>query len=68
MTLAIAMFLISFAPMPLPHVGTCPLGYYSSSGYCVPAPTGVTRPAIQREGNTCPLGYYRSGEYCIRSN
>jgi hypothetical protein len=51
--------------MPLPYVGTCPLGYYRSSSYCVPAPAGATRPAIQREGNTCPLGYYRSNNYCV---
>ena len=65
MTLSLATLLLSFSPMPLPYVGTCPFGYYRSSSYCVPAPAGATRPAIQREGNTCPLGYYRSGEYCV---
>ena len=65
MTLSLATLLLSFSPMPLPYVGTCPLGYYRSSSYCVPSPDGLTKPAIQREGNTCPLGYYRSGEYCV---
>jgi hypothetical protein len=65
MTPAFATFLISFTPMPLPYVSTCPLGYYHSGSYCVPSPAGVTKPAIQREGNTCPLGYYQSGEYCV---
>ena len=25
---------------PLPKVGSCPLGYYSSGGYCVPSSGG----------------------------
>ena len=25
---------------PLPKVGSCPIGYYSSSGYCVPSKSG----------------------------
>ena len=28
---------------PLPKVGGCPLGYYSSGGYCVPSSGGNTR-------------------------
>lgn len=59
------LFAFAIAAMPLPYVGTCPLGYYRSVNYCVPSPAGVTRPAIQQDGITCPLGYYRSGNYCV---
>ena len=52
---------------PLPKVGGCPLGYYSSSGYCVPSKGGDTRGAIERSGNSCPLGFYSSGNYCLSS-
>ena len=31
---------------PLPKVGGCPLGYYSSGGYCVPSSGGNSRGAI----------------------
>ena len=52
---------------PLPKVGGCPLGYYSSSGYCVPSTSGNPRGAIQKSGNSCPLGFYASGNYCLSS-
>ena len=52
---------------PLPKVGGCPLGYYSSSGYCVPSKGGNTRGAIEKSGNSCPLGFYSSGNYCLSS-
>ena len=52
---------------PLVRVGSCPLGYYTSGNYCVPSPSSLTRPAIERDGPSCPLGYYRSGNYCIKS-
>ena len=52
---------------PLPKVGGCPLGYYSSSGYCVPSKSGNTRGAIEKVGSGCPLGFYSSGNYCVSS-
>ena len=51
---------------PLPKVGSCPLGYYSSGGYCVPSSGGNSRGAIEREAG-CPLGFYSSGSYCVSS-
>ena len=52
---------------PLPKVGGCPLGYYSSGGYCVPSSGGNTSGAIEKSGNGCPLGWYSSGGYCVKS-
>ncbi|MEY4808577.1 MAG: hypothetical protein RLZZ206_2966 [Cyanobacteriota bacterium] len=52
---------------PLPKVGGCPLGYYSSGGYCVPSSGGNTRGAIEKSGAGCPLGFYSSGSYCVSS-
>jgi hypothetical protein len=50
---------------PLPRSGGCPLGYYSSGGYCVPSSGGNTRGALGKVGGGCPLGFYSSGNYCI---
>jgi hypothetical protein len=52
---------------PLPKVGGCPLGYYSSDGYCLPSSGGNTRGAIEKSGAGCPLGFYSSGNYCLSS-
>jgi hypothetical protein len=52
---------------PLPKVGGCPLGYYSSGSYCVPSSGGNTRGAIEKVGGGCPLGFYSSGNYCVSS-
>ena len=52
---------------PLPKVGGCPLGYYSSGSYCVPSKSGNTRGALEKTGNSCPLGFYSSGNYCVSS-
>jgi hypothetical protein len=52
---------------PLPKVGSCPLGYYSSGGICMPSTSGNTRGAIEKTGNSCPLGFYASGNYCVSS-
>ena len=52
---------------PLPKVGGCPLGYYSSGNYCVPSKSGNTRGALEKTGNSCPLGFYSSGNYCVSS-
>ena len=52
---------------PLPKVGSCPLGYFSSGGYCVPSKGGNTRGAIEKKGGSCPLDFYSSGNYCLSS-
>ena len=52
---------------PLPKVGGCPIGYYSSGNYCVPSSSGNTRGAIEKLGGGCPLGFYASGNYCLSS-
>ena len=52
---------------PLPKLGGCPLGYYSSGGYCVPSKGSNTRGAIEKSGAGCPLGWYSSGGYCVKS-
>jgi hypothetical protein len=52
---------------PLPKVGSCPLGYYSSGSYCVPSRSGNTRGALEKNGSSCPLGFYTSGSYCVSS-
>ena len=68
-----ASFLLSSAAWaqqpvrPLPKVGGCPLGYYSSGSYCVPSKNANTRGAIEKSGAGCPLGFYSSGNYCLSS-
>ena len=52
---------------PLPKVGGCPLGYYSSGRCCVPSKSSNTRGAIEKSGAGCPLGFYSSGNYCLSS-
>ena len=42
---------------PLPKVGGCPSGYYSSGSYCVPSKSGNIRGALEKTGNSCPLGF-----------
>ena len=41
---------------PLPRSGGCPLGYYSSGGYCVPSSGGNSRGAIEKMGSGLPAG------------
>ena len=51
-------------PFPIVKNGSCPAGYYSSGGYCVPA-KGTTKQAIPKVGNgSCPAGYVTNGNYC----
>jgi len=52
---------------PLPKVGGCPLGYYSSGSYCVPFKNDTTRGALEKTGTGCPLGFYSSGNSCVSS-
>lgn len=61
--LAILLFA---AADPLPKIGMCPLEYYSSGSYCVPAASSSRR-AIEKEGSYCPLGWYSSAGYCVKA-
>jgi len=74
LTMAVVSLVLSAAPalaqqpvQPLPKVGGCPLGYYSSGNYCMPNKGGNTRGALEKSGNSCPLGFYSSGRYCVSS-
>lgn len=49
---------------PLPGLGSCPLGYTGSGGYCVPS-SDRSRGAIEKSGGSCPLGFTSSGNYCL---
>jgi hypothetical protein len=51
---------------PLPKVGGCPLGFYSSGNYCLSSPNS-NREAIQKIGNACPLGWFSSSSYCVKN-
>ena len=67
-TLVVASESLAQQPVqPLPKVGSCPLGYYSSGSYCVPSRSGNTRGALEKSGSSCPLGFYTSGSYCVSS-
>ena len=50
-----------------PKVGGCPLGYYSSGGYCVPSKGSNTRGAIEKVEGSCHLEFYSSGNSCLSS-
>jgi len=48
---------------PIPRAGTsCPPGYLTSNGYCVPVQTHTQ--AIERTNSSCPPGTYVTGAYC----
>jgi hypothetical protein len=51
----------ALAQQPVQPLRGCPLGYYSSGGYCVPSSGGNTSSAIEKSGAGCPLGFYSSG-------
>jgi hypothetical protein len=52
----------------VPKVGTCPTGYHSSGGACVPNSGELgARPALAKVG-ACPSGYHSSGDYCLASS
>jgi hypothetical protein len=55
--------------IPIQQVGkSCPLGYYSSSGYCVPSSGNRDKWSVGNPANVpCPLGTYKSGSYCTKS-
>lgn len=61
----LSLVLLTASPAPVIKTGTCPLGWYSSGSYCVPA-SHSSPPAIQKAG-TCPLGWSTSSQaYCVK--
>jgi hypothetical protein len=50
----------------VPKVGTCPSGYHTSGGACIPSSSDL-RPALPKVGS-CPSGYHTSGDYCLGSD
>lgn len=62
--LALALVLANAAPIT--KIGsTCPYGYHSSFGYCVPNPLPKETPrSIPRTQTYCPFGTYKTGNYC----
>lgn len=46
---------------------SCPGGYYSSGGACVPSGPSL-RYAFFNNGGSCPGGYYLSGKSCVASS
>jgi hypothetical protein len=55
--------LLAQLAQPVPRISSCPIGYYTQAGYCVPA-AGAAREAIIRVENSCPFGWYTQGSYC----
>ncbi|MCF8004882.1 MAG: hypothetical protein K9L32_11905 [Chromatiaceae bacterium] len=49
---------------PIPKVGSCPVGYRTSGGYCIPLESTDKEVIIKLE--SCPSGYRTSGNYCIK--
>ena len=48
---------------PVPKVGQCPTGTFTSGDVCVP--TGDTQ-VFYNGGRSCPLGWTSSKQYCVR--
>ena len=52
-------------PKPPGPGGSCPFGYLTSNGYCVPSQGAQT--AIPKRGGSCPWGWTSSGDFCLKS-
>ena len=52
-------------PKPSGPGGSCPHGYFTSNGYCVPSQGAQT--AIPKRGGSCPWGWTSSGDFCLKS-
>jgi hypothetical protein len=48
-----------------PHGGSCPHGYTTSNGFCVPSQGA--QDAIPQRNGSCPNGWTTSGSFCLRS-
>jgi hypothetical protein len=68
LALALGIQAAHSSPVPLPRGGggSCPLGYYAASGYCVSNPSN-RQDAIQKTGSSFPLGWFSSGSYCVKN-
>lgn len=54
-------------PMPWPQRGgSCPHGYYSSNGYCMPG-QGAQEAIPKNTSGNCPFGWTSSGAFCLKS-
>jgi hypothetical protein len=52
-------------PMP-PRGGSCPYGYTTSNGFCVPS-QGASDAISKPPNGTCPWGWLSSASFCLRS-
>lgn len=65
----LAFALIFANTTPITKIGSsCPFGYYSASGYCLPNSALERRTqSIPRTSDSCPFGTYKAGNYCTWS-
>ena len=49
--------------LPVPKIGSCPTGTYTSNGSC--GPQGGTQ-VYYNGGGSCPAGWTSSKGYCVR--
>ncbi len=65
----LSLALVLATAYPITKVGSsCPYGYYSQGGYCLPnaaMPTPVR--AVPQTSSPCPYGTYSAGNYCTWS-
>jgi hypothetical protein len=62
----LSLVLLFASYQPINQVGSsCPFGYYSQAGYCVPN-SGIRNrvESIPRTNSICPYGTYATGNYC----
>ena len=62
----LSLVLLFASYQPINQVGSsCPFGYYSQAGSCVPSYVmrGRTE-SIPRSTSSCPFGTYAAGNYC----
>ena len=64
--MTILLTIPAWAQTAVPKIGTCPSGYHSSGGYCVPN-SDKALPAIPKNGS-CASGYHSSGDYCLANS
>ena len=64
-----ALALVLANTTPITKIGSsCPFGYYSSSGYCVPFKSlERSTQSIPRTSDSCPFSTYKAGNYCTWS-
>jgi hypothetical protein len=64
----IIMLVLAATLLPVPRhgSGSCPFGYLSSGGYCVPT-EGAQESIPRAPGQSCPWGWTGSGNFCLKS-